>query len=108
MPSIFFGSKDSAVTYFTSLKEKSMLTWVALSRKLEICNSELTDWRSCKLSFPSKVGEKIHSLYGVSLPSGVQIKKDGWFIKDASIKGGHAHYEKYGEIGTAESRRKGG
>ncbi len=94
--------------YFTSLKSKANLSWKEIAKILEVNGRMLRSWRSGELTIPKNLFDKVENLYSIKIPTRSKLLIEFWHIKDAARKGAIVRQLKYGDLGTAEGRRKGG
>ena len=79
------------------------------SDKTKIHRRTLNDWRRGACTIPLKRYKNFIKILGFKeVDFSPHIIFDYWHIKEASRKGGLITFSKYGNLGTAEGRRKGG
>ncbi|MDO8592656.1 MAG: LAGLIDADG family homing endonuclease [bacterium] len=79
------------------------------SDKTKINRRTLNDWQRGATTIPLEKFNKFVKILDFKVNDFLpQIIPDFWHIKEASRKGGLARFSKYGNIGTAEGRRRGG
>ena len=90
--------------------KRSNLSPRELAKIAKIHPRSFFDWRRARLS-PTITAMKLFSTrFNVSLPDSEKILVQRWLKKkiEASRKGALVRYQKYGELGTPEGRKKGG
>lgn len=109
MPKIQF-KKDIQIKFFNDVKKELKLSnWAELAKLLDVHYRSLSDWRRGKYTLPEKVFKKCIKLVGerIKVPS-YNILPDFWHIPKAAKKGGLVRFQRYGNLGTPEGRKKGG
>lgn len=98
--------KNKQSKFILDCKFDLRITWTALAEILKINCRTLHDWskEKKKMSYDSAVflSEKT----GILLPRKIKIIKWSDHLKRISIKGGKAHYKRYGRIGNEMTRQK--
>ena len=103
-----FLNKDQRLLYFSAIKKKSDITWEGIADRLKVSERVLRNWRVGDYSIPLSFVEKVREIFGITLSSNIEIKKDYWNTSKAGYKGAKVRYLLYGNLGTPEGRRKGG
>ncbi len=88
---------------------KQKIRWPDLALALKISERNLRDWRRGKVSMPQTAYLKCLTIAKFKTNNFKPVVlKEYWHIKEAAKKGGLARLKLYGNLGTAEGRRRGG
>lgn len=102
---VFF-PKNKQHDFLLKISKKSKLSWVELSKKLNISNRTINDWRNEKYSMPIKKVEKLCHIANLKFPDNIQIKERFWYTKIGGKVAGNLLYKKYGIIGGNPEKRR--
>lgn len=100
--------KSKQEQFLRLIKEKTNLKWGGLAAVAGVSARTFYDWRTEKYHMGLKAAERLSQVAGVSLPRTAKVIPEHWSVKKAARLGAKARYEKYGNPGTLEGRRKGG
>lgn len=84
------------------------MTWGNLASEMKISGRQLRDIRNGIYSLPDNLSKIISKRFRLDLPKNYILKKDMWFLPEASSLGGKRRFELHGSPATMEGRRKGG
>ncbi|HEY9583518.1 MAG TPA: LAGLIDADG family homing endonuclease [Candidatus Paceibacterota bacterium] len=98
--------KGEQAKFIFACKSRLDITWTALSHKLNINSRSLRNWskEEKRMAYDSAV--KLSEISGVNLPKNIKILKWSDHLKNISVKGGNAHYYKYGKVSDESLRKK--
>lgn len=66
------------------------------------------DWRRGKYNISKDALLKLSKYFHVEVPKTIKCVSNFWYVEKGARKGGIKRFQLYGEIGTLESRKKGG
>lgn len=92
---------------FSSLKKISK-TWKIAADRIGVVQKTLTAWKSGKSSIPEKALREILHMTNAPFPPSALELTDYWYTFHAGRIGAKVRYERHGNLGTVEGRRKGG
>ncbi|MBI2610608.1 hypothetical protein HYW60_01575 [Candidatus Kaiserbacteria bacterium] len=81
------------------------MTGQVCAKQLGVHPRTFSDWRREEYSLPLPIFKKIIRKSGLSVTN-VEIREPQWHLEEASVKGGFAHYKKYGSVSIDEDLRK--
>lgn len=94
--------------YFNAIKKVSGLSFIKISKDLNVNPNTFKDWRRSIYSIPETIISKLEHKYKVKVPNDVKYISDQELKVKAGRNGALSRYKKYGNPGTAEGRKKGG
>lgn len=90
--------KGKQAEYILLCKYSLEISWVGLSKKLNISSRTLRDWSKEKKKMSHDSAVLLSKISNVILPKEIKIMKWKDHLKNISVKGGTNHYIKYGKI----------
>ena len=93
------------------IEEVLRLTGVStttLADRIGVCGRTVRDWRREKWQMDGQSLDRLCQLASLPRPSGIAFLPEHWSVEKASRLGGLRRFERYGALGTLESRRRGG
>ncbi len=108
-PKLLFPSGEQKL-FIESVIEKCGLDVKSLSKTIGFSPRTIYDWKSEKYNVSESAVIKFCESLNIEFPSNLDALKNNWLKAKIEIcrMGGAARYKKYGDLGTAEGRRKGG
>jgi len=94
--------------FLLKIHEESGLSWRNIAEICGISERSLRDWRNEKVKIRYESVKKLCKKTGISEPKPIQILPEYWNTVKVASKGALARYNKYGNPGTLEGRKKGG
>lgn len=94
--------------FLYGVHQEGGLSWQDIARFCNVCDRTVRDWRREKLKMRYDAAVALHKKTNVILPKIRVVLPEYWYTKKAGRKGALKRYEKYGNPGTQEGRRKGG
>lgn len=105
-PNRVFFSKGKQKEFLTNISNITGFEWNKIAKKIGVSKRTLFDWRREKYTISLSALKKLCKLAGLEIPKSVEIKDPFWYIPKASSLGGKITWEKYGQIGNSEKRKK--
>lgn len=102
---VFF-SKNKQCDFLLKIFKKSKLSWVKLSKKLNVSNRTINDWKNEKYLMSLKIVEKLCYIANLKFSDNIQIKERFWYTRIRGNIAGNLLYKKYGIIGGNPEKRK--
>ena len=103
---IKFNKEGTQRDFILKAKEASKMTFFELSKKLDISQRTLTDWKKEKFNMPHAKAELLAKFTGVSIPKNYSIINWNEHLQKAGKIGGKNKFTKYGNVGGDEKYRK--
>ncbi|MDP2928580.1 MAG: LAGLIDADG family homing endonuclease [Candidatus Omnitrophota bacterium] len=100
--------KNTQKTFLEEIHTKRNISWSRIARFCNICERTLRDWRNEKFIISYKAALNLSKIAKIPIPQKHTVLPEYWSTKKAAKKGALRRYEKYGNPGTADGRRKGG
>jgi len=94
--------------FLDEVQVKTNLNWDRIGEQVGVSGRTLRDWKRGVLLPSEKVVAGLEKLYGILAPKPVKIREEYWSGRKYGHIGALARMKKYGPVGTAEGRRKGG
>ena len=107
MARVQFKSQKEQIKFFEKVEGKKKISWSEIAHKHAVSERTLRAWRSGKHKPDAYIVSSLAKQMDIRM--GVHsLVDDYWFTHKAAVLGGKARAEKYGVLGTVESRRRGG
>ena len=100
--------KNAQKTFLEEIHTKRSISWSRVARLCNICERTLRDWRNEKFIISYKAALRLSKIAKIPVPQKHTVLPEYWSTKKAAKKGALRRYEKYGNLGTTDGRRKGG
>jgi len=94
--------------FIANVNKKLNVGWDGLSEIFNINRRTLSDWYREKTTMNYKALLGLQMNYDISIPKGIKILPQFWYVNRAAKLGALMRNKLYGNFGTPEGRRKGG